>query len=384
MDSTYLYLALDGKVTANSWIIYLDTDPGGPNGQTDLSSIDHWERGAMFTASGFKADWQYGCYQHQGAYDSDSFWKITSPTTSVAYSDSILSAFDSMHNKGNLGGSELAIPWSVLFGLGEGSVPANCNISIVASLCWDPEPSGVLGGDSAPNDISAVLPTIDRVFTFVVDANGDGKPDLPDRTPPILASAQSLGDTLVSLVFSETVTPSTAEDIANYNAYETLVPGNQLPILDATLQGDGKTVILKTGQQLPLSYTLLVSGVQDTSCYKNQIAPNSSIQFDGETTSVPGEPTPAVDRLHQNFPNPFNPLTTIEVSLAGNAHVRLRIFDPQGRIVRTLADADLGAGVWRFLWNGVSEDGKVCSSGVYFYTIESNRIRETKKMILLR
>jgi hypothetical protein len=381
MDSTYLYLALDGKVTANSWIIYLDTDPGGPNGQTDLRNIDHWNRGAVFTAPGFKADWEYGCYQHQGQYDSDSFWKITSPTTSIAYSDSILSAFDSMHNYGDAGGSELAIPWSVLFGLGEGRVPANCSISMVGSLCWD---EGFLGGDSAPNNISAVLPTIDRVFVFVVDGNGDGKPDLPDRTPPTLASAHSLGDTLVSVVLSERVTAATAEDIANYNAYETLVPGNQLLILDATLQGDGKTVILKTGQQLPLSYTLLVGGVQDTSCYKNQIAPNSSIQFDGETTSVPGEPRPTVDRLHQNFPNPFNPLTTIELSLAGGAHVRLRIFDPQGRIVRTLADASLGPGVWRFVWNGVSEDGRVCSSGVYFYSVESDRIRETKKMILLR
>ncbi|MCX5801618.1 MAG: T9SS type A sorting domain-containing protein [Candidatus Eisenbacteria bacterium] len=384
MDSTYLYLALDGKVTANSWIVYLDTDPGGSNGQTDLTGIDHWERGALFTASGFKADWEYGCYQHQGQSDGDSFWKITSPTTSVAYSDSILSAFDSMHYYGDVGGSELAIPWSVLFGLGEGRVPEHCSISMVASLCWDPEPSGVLGGDSAPSNVSAVLPTIDRVFTFVVDADGDGRPDLPDGTPPTLASAQSLGDTLVSVVFSECVTAATAEEIGNYSAYETLVPGNQLPILDATLQGDGKTVVLKTGQQLPLSYTVQVSGVQDTSCYKNEIEANSSVEFDGETTSVPGEPRPTVDILHQNFPNPFNPATTVELSLAGSAHVRLRIFDSQGRVVRTLADANLGPGVWRFVWNGVSEDGRVCGSGVYFYSVESDRIRETRKMILLK
>jgi hypothetical protein len=289
-----------------------------------------------------------------------------------------------MHNYGDGGGSELAIPWNVLFGLGEGRVPANCSISMVASLCWDPEPDGVLGGDSAPSNVSAVLPTIDKVFTFVVDSNGDGWPDLPDRTPPTLVSAQSLGDTLVSVVFSERVTAATAEEITNYTAYETLVPGNGLTVIDASLQGDGKTVILKTGQQLPLSYTVLVSSVQDTSCYKNEIAPNSSVQFDGETTSVPGEPKPAVDRLHQNFPNPFNPVTTIELSLAGSSRVRLRIFDPQGRIVRTLADSDLGPGVWRFVWNGVSEDGRVCSSGIYFYSVESDRIRETKKMILLR
>jgi hypothetical protein len=383
-DSTYLYVALDGKVSNNSWIIYLDTDPGGPFGETDLDSIDQWERGTSFSASGFKADWQYGCYQHQGIYDSDSFFRITSPTTSVEYTDSILSSFDSMHNYGDAGGSELAIPWNVLFGLGVGRVPVGGSISIVASLCWDPDPDGLLGGDSAPSNISAILPVIDDAHTFVVDASGDGWPDLPDDAPPTLFSAASIADTLVSLVFSEPVTVATAENVGNYYAYETLVPVNELTITGATLQGDGLTVHLVTAPQLPISYTLLVSGVRDTSCYANEIESNSSIQFEGATTSVSGEPAPQVDRLHQNFPNPFNPLTRIRLSLAGTAEVRLRVYDTAGRLVVTLMDGRLTPGHWTFVWDGKSRHGKQCSSGIYFYTVESDRIRETKKMILLK
>ncbi|UCF78913.1 MAG: T9SS type A sorting domain-containing protein [Candidatus Eiseniibacteriota bacterium] len=383
-DSTYLYVALDGRVDANSWLIYLDTDPGGPFGETDLDSIDRWERGTMFTAPGFRADWEYGCYQHQGIYDSDSFFKITSPTTTVEYSGAILSAFDSMHDYGDAGGSELGIPWNVLFGLGEGRVPAGGSISIVASLCWDPEPDGVLGGDSAPNNMSATLPTIDRVYTFVVDTNGDGWPDLPDTAPPTLISAVSLSDSLAAVTFSEAVSAATAEDVGNYYAYETLVPVNELAITDATLQGDGLTVHLKTAQQLPVSYTLLVSGVRDTSCYANEIEANSSIEFPGAATSVPGEPVPQVDRLYQNFPNPFNPVTTIRLSLAEGSHVRLRVFDTAGRLVATLVDEHVGAGNWAFAWDGRTESGRPCGSGIYFYTIESERLTKTKKMILLR
>jgi hypothetical protein len=187
-DSRFLYLAVNGQVQSNSWILYLDTDPGGPNGQTNLTALNAWERGTTFTASGFKADFQYGCYQHQGAYDSDSFFSIDSPTTTTALTDSIISDFDSFHTYGVLGGSEIAIPWSTLYGLGSGNVPPHASFSLVASICWDPEPDGALGGDSAPSNASAALPVIDRTYTIIIDHDGDGHPDegstgIDDETP---------------------------------------------------------------------------------------------------------------------------------------------------------------------------------------------------------
>jgi hypothetical protein len=176
-DADFLYLAVNGQVQGNSWILYLDADPGGPNGQTNLTAIDAWERGTTFTASGFRADFQYGCYQHQGAFDSDSFFSIDSATTTTALTDSIISDFDSSHAYGVSGGSEIAVPWHVLYGLGQGQVPPNAQLSLVCSICWDPEPSGSLGGDSAPSNQSASLPVIDRVYTVTVDHDGDGLPD---------------------------------------------------------------------------------------------------------------------------------------------------------------------------------------------------------------
>jgi len=173
-DSTYLYIGLQGMVNGNSWLLYFDVDPGEAFGESDLDSIDTWERGAQLP---FLADYQYGCYQHQSPWDSDSFWKITSDTTTQDFSGSIVSAFDSQHFYYTDGGSELAIPWDVLYGLGAGNVPPGASVSMVGSICWDPEPDGELGGDQIPDNISATVPTLDNSITIPVDGNGDGKPD---------------------------------------------------------------------------------------------------------------------------------------------------------------------------------------------------------------
>jgi hypothetical protein len=176
-DAEYLYLAIDGQVSGNSWLLYLDVNPGTAVGQTNLTATNSWERGALFTAPGFAPDFQYGCYQHQSQFDGDGFWQLLSPTTTQDRSGEIASAFDSFHNFGSAGGSELAIPWNTLFGLGAGVVPAGAQVALVASVCWDPEPAGALGGDSAPSNLSASLPTVDRSWSVTIDGDGDGIPD---------------------------------------------------------------------------------------------------------------------------------------------------------------------------------------------------------------
>lgn len=83
--------------------------------------------------------------------------------------------------------------------------------------------------------------------------------------------------------------------------------------------------------------------------------------------------------LNQNFPNPFNPSTTIEFSLAADDHVSLAVYDAAGRLVATVMDRDLSAGDYRVAFRA---DG--LTSGVYFYRLSTSRGDETRKMILLR
>ncbi|MFH1220244.1 MAG: FlgD immunoglobulin-like domain containing protein [Candidatus Eisenbacteria bacterium] len=204
-DSTYLYLGIRGYVHGNSWLLYLDTDVDGPAGFTDLTRIDHWERGATFTGAGYRPDYEYGAYQHQGPYDGESMWQLLSDTTSEDISSQIYMAFDPQHVYGYNGGTELAIPWDVLYGLGSGHVPIGCNLGVVASLCWDPEPDGALGGDVAPSNLSAALPVVDNFLRIVVDADNNGLPD-----PGLRASVPGIPAPAASRVLSAYPTPTAA------------------------------------------------------------------------------------------------------------------------------------------------------------------------------
>ncbi len=94
--------------------------------------------------------------------------------------------------------------------------------------------------------------------------------------------------------------------------------------------------------------------------------------------------TPMASYLSQNYPNPFNPVTTIRFGLKSRGTVELRIYDPAGRLVRTLLDKSLDAGHYTEEWDGRDNAGRAVASGVYFYKLVANSFRETKKMVLLR
>lgn len=393
-DSIFLYVAIDGIVYNNSWILYFDVDPGSANGETDLTAIDTWERGTTFTYTGFECDFQYGCYQHQGIYDSDSFFKILSTTTTSNLSDSIISAFDSNHDNGDAGGSEMAIPWDVLYELGPGNVPADASMSIVASLCWDPEPDGILGGDSAPSNVSATLPTVDIAYTFVVDGDGDGKPDLPDKTPPELVDCfrYHVSDSLVHVFFSEAVDSVSAVNTVNYTVFETAVPSNTIAVVSAELL-ESNMVELALEQEIDSGYSCAVSYVKDRSCYQNVIVPGSTIEIGQDPTGIGGSIRPAFrGKLDQNYPNPFNPSTTIGFELPGTLYpegasvvnVHLAVYDVSGRLVKTLLSGDLTPGPHKVVWDGTNNGGRHVSSGIYFYRITSGNWSNTKKMVLIR
>ena len=97
-----------------------------------------------------------------------------------------------------------------------------------------------------------------------------------------------------------------------------------------------------------------------------------------------GRPTYPLE-LHQNTPNPFNPVTTISYSLSSDARVLLQIFDVRGRAVRTLTDAREQAGPHSIQWDGRGDAFVPLSTGVYFYRLTvSGREVDTKKMILIK
>ncbi len=81
--------------------------------------------------------------------------------------------------------------------------------------------------------------------------------------------------------------------------------------------------------------------------------------------------------LYQNFPNPFNPSTKIRFDLPESGIVKLKIFDILGKETAVLVNGKLNAGVYEYEW-----DASSYTSGIYFYTLQTESHRETKKLVL--
>lgn len=85
-----------------------------------------------------------------------------------------------------------------------------------------------------------------------------------------------------------------------------------------------------------------------------------------------------------NYPNPFNPETTIKFNLNKSARTSIEIYNINGQKVKTLIDEYVDAGNHTATWNGRDNDGNEVASGVYFYKLKSGRYTTTKKMILMK
>jgi len=96
------------------------------------------------------------------------------------------------------------------------------------------------------------------------------------------------------------------------------------------------------------------------------------------------EATPARFRLYENYPNPFNPATTIQYYVPQTSHVTIEIMDTRGRLVRTLSDESHSPGFYSVVWNGRDRDGREAASGLYFGVLSAGNIHAVVKMTLLR
>jgi hypothetical protein len=100
-----------------------------------------------------------------------------------------------------------------------------------------------------------------------------------------------------------------------------------------------------------------------------------------KTTGVEGNTPAAISSfiLYDSYPNPFNPIATIQYDVAQTAHVTLTVYDAQGRIAATLVDENKGVGRYT-----IAFDGSQLSSGVYFYVLSAGKYLSVRKAILLR
>ena len=152
---------------------------------------------------------------------------------------------------------------------------------------------------------------------------------------------------------------------------------------EAGIEGNGTIAIL----------TFNVNGSDVSTELQHMIArniDNCEIEIDGnpeETPSGNEDPeiiVPVNSYLGDNYPNPFNPTTTISFGLKEAGNVRITIFNARGQVVRGLFNGEMPAGTHSLVWNGLDNSGRPLASGVYYYRMDTKNYSQTKKSVLLK
>jgi len=116
------------------------------------------------------------------------------------------------------------------------------------------------------------------------------------------------------------------------------------------------------------------------------VSPNqyTTLNFTLEPTSIEDAVIPVTaTALHGNYPNPFNPETTISYDLKDPARVRLDIYNVRGQLVRTLVNEQQSSGRYHMVFDAKDKNGSPLSSGIYFYRLQAGDYIQTRKMMLM-
>jgi hypothetical protein len=100
--------------------------------------------------------------------------------------------------------------------------------------------------------------------------------------------------------------------------------------------------------------------------------------------SIIDETLPVTYNLQNAYPNPFNPVTTLQYDLPEDAMVNITIYDMMGRVMSNLVSSQQNAGYKSTQWDATNNIGQPVSAGLYLYTIQAGEFRQTKKMVLLK
>ncbi len=263
-----------------------------------------------------------------------------------------------------------------------GTAPLTYSISVL--------PAG-LTFDAATRTISGTPETVDSVVTVIViytviDSAGSAVAlTFSIAVNPGIGFGDGFGD-LFSFFGAGKIVPTGSHDLAEIREF---VVGQRV---------EGFVLPEASGGTAPLTYTLspalpagltfdaatrTIAGTPQTA--SETVYTYTVTDANGATASLALQTLPTAFALADNFPNPFNPATTIQYSLPTAADVELTVYNVVGQPVRTLVAEHQSAGRYMVEWDATDDTGHSLSSGMYFYRLQvGEEFREVKKMLLLK
>lgn len=158
---------------------------------------------------------------------------------------------------------------------------------------------------------------------------------------------------------------------------------------------DGATGAIEwdSGDWVQIQYTQLVDangdGMMDILFYGYQVTTPHEffvVSFAGAGVAVdePSFGVAQLPKLDRNYPNPFNPTTTIAYEITSPGLVQVDIYNVRGQCIRHLEDTEHVAGEYTVVWNGRDDSNRELPSGTYFYQLKVNDYTSSKKALLVK
>ena len=157
-------------------------------------------------------------------------------------------------------------------------------------------------------------------------------------------------------------------------------------VVVADMQGGSIKPIGKTYLSIPVKFNGSTYDIGQVEIDNIKVAGFSGnlINYVSRTAISEVKLIPSDFSLQQNFPNPFNPSTEIRFDLPEEGQVELSVFNMQGQKVRTLESGKMTPGYHAIIWNGTNDNGSRVSTGMYFYSIQTNKFQAVRKMLFLK
>ena len=227
--------------------------------------------------------------------------------------------------------------------------------------------------------MSAYVPTYGGGSVVVLAEGRDVGPTSIVSPPPVVAAGSSYSPSAVIRNFgSDWLGPISV--ICTIDPWTDTIRITNLAGLDSAAAVFAEWTVPDTGLHL-------VTVVTQSHYDPNPLNDTLSKVVHGQVgvDELPDRLTPSVYCLSQCYPNPTSAGAAISYQIASTCHVRLRIFDSAGRLVKTLVDEEKEAAYHSVKWNGRDDSGQqLTSTGVYFYRLEAGDFTSTRKMIVLR
>ena len=257
-----------------------------------------------------------------------------------------------------------------------GTAPLRYSLSALpAGLAFDAATRTITGTPAAATDAVIVIYT-------VIDSAGE----VDALTFTITVNEGISFDDFFNLFPSGKIVPTASHDLIEIREF---VVGQRVEDL-VLPEASGGTAPLTYSLSPALPAGLAFDAATRTIAGTPQAAAETAYTYtvtdaNGASASLALQTLPATFALADNFPNPFNPATTIQYALPQAADVELTVYNVVGQVVRTLVAEHQSAGRYVVEWEATDDNGHSLSSGIYLYRLQAgSEFHEVKKMLLLK